>query len=95
LANGVTHLLISTIPPKILKVFNLLGYRGVESKGMAELNKVAFQMPYLNGLGGRLLLCIYWAYGESHGSYGAAHLDDLHYVLEKELEKYPNVKQFN
>ncbi|CAG2173186.1 unnamed protein product [Oppiella nova] len=45
LANGVSHLVISNAPPKILRVINFLGIRGVESTGWNNINKTAFELP--------------------------------------------------
>ncbi|CAG2168527.1 unnamed protein product [Oppiella nova] len=43
--NGICHLVISNIPPKILRIINFLGIRGVESLGWKNINKAAFELP--------------------------------------------------
>ena len=90
-ANGLANLAISTIPPKILRVGNFLGYRGSESKAWSEFNKAAFELRGFQHKLARLFLIFYWSYAEPRGFIGANHLDNLKELLDSELEKYPEV----
>ncbi|CAG2163421.1 unnamed protein product [Oppiella nova] len=89
LANGVSHLVISNVPPKILRVINFLGIKGVERIGWSNLNRAAFELPGLSSQLARLARIIYWCYIEPHGCLGPINYDICKEILDKELEKYP------
>ena len=91
-ANGLANLAITTIPPKLLRVVNFLGYRGSESKAWSEINRAAFELSGFHHKLTRLFLIFYWSYAEPHGSIGANHLDNLKELLDSELGKYPEVR---
>ena len=91
LTNGVAHLTIATIPPKMLKVVNFLGYAGKEDHGWRDINKSAFQLPGMFSQLARFFMIFYWSYVEPHAFNNAKNLDNLHDVLGKELDQYPKV----
>ncbi len=91
LAHGITHLLISHMPPKLLRVVNFLGYRGVVSIGFEEINKTAFQLPGVSSKLAQMVLLIHWLYAEPHGCLGPKNLTLCKQVVEKELGKFPKV----
>ena len=93
-ANGLKHLAISQIPPKILRLVNFLGFSGKESIAFEEINKVAFEMPGMIGRIGRMFLLGYWLFGQPHAGLGPRELPKATQVLGKELEDFPNVYNF-
>ncbi|CAG2182075.1 unnamed protein product, partial [Oppiella nova] len=89
-ANGLKNLAISQIPPKILRVINILGYKGQESVGLEELNKAAFELPGMNSRFARMFFIAYWLYGKSHGGLGLKKdLQMCEGIIKKELEDHP------
>ena len=95
LTNGLKHLAISQIPPKILRIINFLGYRGKESIGFEEINKTAFQLPGVGSELARAFLVAYWLVALPHGALGPRNLDLCEKIMNKELENYPNVYKLN
>ena len=90
LANGLCHLAISNIPPKILKLANMFGYRGVESIGFKYLYSTAFDLSGIFSEIARLFLLAYWTYVEPH-MWGAKHVDMAKQLLDTESQRHPNV----
>src|SRR5262249_53600977 len=70
LAAGIQHLLISHIPPKLLKIVNFLGYKGVESRAFEELSKTAFELPGICSRIAQIIILFYWIYGQPHACLG-------------------------
>ena len=95
LTNGVAHLIITTIPPKILKVINFLGIGGSETRGWTELEWAAFESSGMFSQLARMYMIFHWSYMEPHFYNGAMNLDRLHDVLAKELNNYPKVKLYS
>ncbi|CAG2119722.1 unnamed protein product, partial [Medioppia subpectinata] len=89
-ANGLKNLAISQIPPKILRIINILGYKGQESVGLEELNKAAFELPGMNARFARTFFIVYWLYGKSHGGLGLnKDMKHCEEVIRKELGEHP------
>ncbi|XP_054160184.1 tetratricopeptide repeat protein 39A-like [Oppia nitens] len=89
LANGIQHLMISHIPPKLLRIVNFLGYKGVESRALQELTKTAFELPGLSARIAQVVLLVYWIVGQSHGCLGPKDLTLSQQIIDKELKRFP------
>lgn len=92
-ANGIINLVISHTPPKFLRIMNFLGYKGTESVGLNELNRVAFEMKagFTSKLA-QLLLIYYWVYAKPHGENIPDDLSLCKKLVEAELELFPEVR---
>ncbi|CAG2106738.1 unnamed protein product, partial [Medioppia subpectinata] len=89
----VKHL--SNIPPKILRLINFLGIRGVESVGWGQINKVAFELPSLFGQLARLFKLLYWTYADTHAGIGPVNAEICGQLMDTELRKYPKNLMLN
>lgn len=91
-ANGLINIIISHTPPKFLKIMNFLGYKGSESIGLNEMNKVAFEMNagFMSKIA-QLALIYYWVYGKPHGENVPSDLSLCKQMIEAELKIYPKV----
>ncbi|KAI7692649.1 Tetratricopeptide repeat protein 39A, partial [Sarcoptes scabiei] len=89
-ANGLINIIISHTPPKFLKIMNFLGYKGSESIGLNEMNKVAFEMNagFMSKIA-QLALIYYWVYGKPHGENVPSDLSLCKQMIEAELKIYP------
>ena len=86
LENGLRNLVISFLPPNLLKIVSFLGFKGVRSVAFAELNKSAFQhSPGMYGAMAQYVLCMYWLVVEMHACLGPVPKE--YEVLQKEIEK--------
>lgn len=54
----------SFLPPKLLKIVNFLGFKGVRDVAFTELNAVAYELPGIYSVIGELVLIMYWLYIE-------------------------------
>jgi hypothetical protein len=91
LERGFRHLVVSFLPPKLLRIINFLGYEGVRNIAFAELNKTAFELPGIYSIISELVLIGYWIYIETHGCFGPKNVTFFEKLIEKKLEVYPNV----
>ncbi|CAG2183713.1 unnamed protein product, partial [Oppiella nova] len=91
LASGLQHLLISHIPPKLLKIVNFLGYKGVESRAFQELSRTAFELPGISSRIAQIVLLFYWIAGQPHGCLGPKEqsLAFSEQIIDKELKRFP------
>ena len=48
-------MIVSFLPPKLLKIVNFLGFKGVRDVAFTELNAVAYELPGIYSLIGELL----------------------------------------
>ena len=91
-ANGLKNLAISHIPPKILRLINLLGFKGQESVAFDEINKVAFELPGAGARMARIFLVGYSMLAKAHVGLGPPKdLPKSEEILKKELEQHPDV----
>ncbi|CAG2116121.1 unnamed protein product [Medioppia subpectinata] len=91
LANGIQHLTISHIPPKLLKIVNFLGYKGVESRAFQELSRTAFELPGISSRIAQVVLLFYWIAGQPHACLGPkeSSLAFSQQIIDKELKRFP------
>lgn len=85
LENGLRQLVVSFLPPQLLKLVSFLGFKGEREKAFKDLNAVAFELPGMYSLLGQYLLILYWLVVEMHGCLGPRP-KELEY-LETELKK--------
>ena len=86
-------MVVSYLPPKLLKIINFLGYRRVHNIAFAELNKTAFELPGIYSIISELVLIGYWLYVETHGCFGPKNLSFFEKLVQQKLETYPNVRK--
>lgn len=91
-ANGIINCVISHTPPKFLRIMNFLGYKGTESIGLNEMNRVAFELNggFMTKLA-QLALIYYWVYGKPHGENIPDDLSLCKQLINAELEIFPQV----
>lgn len=90
IGNGIVNVVISHTPPKFLRIMSMLGYKGTESVGLNEMNKVAFEMNagFTSKLA-QLMLIYYWVYAKPHGENIPNDLSLCQKLVEAELELFP------
>lgn len=88
---GLRNLIVSFLPPKLLKLVNFLGFKGVRDVAFSELNAVAYELPGIYSLIGELILTTYWLYIEMHGCIGPANVDAMQKAVDKKAAQYPKV----
>ncbi|CAG2101645.1 unnamed protein product, partial [Medioppia subpectinata] len=86
LASGLSHLFISHIPPKLLRIINLIGVAGVESVGFDQLNKAAFMTNNVNSQVAKMILIFYWSYLEPVMDIKPKHVDICGQVLDNSID---------
>ena len=92
LANGIINVVISHTPPKFLRIMNFLGYKGTESVGLNEMNRVAFEINAgFTSKMTQLLLIYYWVYAKPHGENIPDDLSLCKKLIEAELKLFPEV----
>lgn len=92
-ANGIINLVISHTPPKFLRIMNFLGYKGTESVGLNEMNRVAFELDAgFTSKMTQLLLIYYWVYAKPHGENIPDDLSLCKKLVEAELKLFPEVR---
>lgn len=71
---------------------NFLGYKGTESIGLNEMNRVAFELNggFMTKLA-QLALIYYWVYGKPHGENIPDDLSLCKQLINAELEIFPQV----
>lgn len=89
LERGVRNLIVSFLPPKLLKIVNFLGFKGVRDVAFTELNAVAYELPGIYSIAGELVLIFYWLYIEMHGCIGPANVDAMTKAVDKKIAQYP------
>lgn len=91
-ANGMINVVISHTPPKFLRIMNFLGYKGTETIGLNEMNRVAFDLNagYWTKMA-QLTLIYYWVYGKPHGENVPDDLSLCKKLIEAELQMFPQV----
>ena len=87
------NLIVSFLPPKLLKIINFLGFRGEREVAFSELNAVAYELPGIFSLIGELIVTMYWLYIEMHGCIGPANMDGMQKALDKKAAQYPRVSR--
>nr|XP_027205602.1 tetratricopeptide repeat protein 39C-like [Dermatophagoides pteronyssinus] len=89
-ANGMINVVISHTPPKFLRIMNFLGYKGTETIGLNEMNRVAFDLNagYWTKMA-QLTLIYYWVYGKPHGENVPDDLSLCKKLIEAELQMFP------
>ena len=91
LERGLRNLIVSFLPPKLLKIVNFLGFKGIREVAFTELNAVAYELPGIYSLIGELIITMYWLYIEMHGCIGPANVDAMQKAVDKKIAQYPNV----
>lgn len=91
LERGIRNLIVSFLPPKLLKIVNFLGFKGVRDVAFTELNAVVYELPGIYSLIGELVLIFYWLYIEMHGCLGPANVAAMQKLIDAKTSKYPNV----
>lgn len=77
----------------MLRLINLLGYKGKESVAFEEINKVAFELPGAGSRMARIFLIGYTILGKAHVGLGPKDkdVDKSEEILKKEMEQFPQV----
>ncbi|KAF7490321.1 Tetratricopeptide repeat protein 39B [Sarcoptes scabiei] len=89
LERGIRNLIVSFLPPKLLKIVNFLGFKGIREVAFNELNK-AIELPGIYGLIGEMVVILYWLYIEMHGCLGPTNVDAMRTLIDKKMAQYPN-----
>lgn len=84
-------MIVSFLPPKLLKIVNFLGFKGIREVAFNELNK-AIELPGIYGLIGEMVVILYWLYIEMHGCLGPTNVDAMRTLIDKKMAQYPNVR---
>lgn len=88
---GLRNLIISFLPPKLLKIVNFLGFRGARHLAFSDLNAVAYDLPGIYSVIGEMILIVYWLYIEMHGCLGPANIEAMQMLVQKKNSLYPKV----
>lgn len=89
LERGLRNLIISFLPPKLLKIVNFLGFRGARRLAFSDLNAVAYDLPGIYSVIGEMILIVYWLYIEMHGCLGPANIEAMQMLVQKKNSLYP------
>jgi len=93
LASGLSHIMISHMPPKLLKVVNLIGIHGEYTIGMANVTKTAFMFTGIASHLSKIALILKTTYVDTHLGLESKNLDVCEQILQNEMKIYPNVRK--
>jgi hypothetical protein len=88
---GCRHLIISFLPPTILRLVNFLGYRGIRKIAFRELNKTTFELKGVYCKMSETVLLLYHLYVESICCVGQKESKVSDNILRRGLKNHPHV----
>lgn len=88
---GTFNIMISHMPSKILKILEVFGFSGNRTIGFAELELATLMTDGLRSPLALLISMTYHCYVEHYFGVGEGDIGYVSSLLEKTLEKHPNV----
>lgn len=95
LERGIRNLIVSFLPPKLLRIVNFLGFKGARDVAFNELNTAAFELSGIYSLCSEMVIVLYWIYIEMHGCLGPANMANMQKLVDKKFAQYPNVNRID
>ena len=91
LSNGCSNLLLSNLPPNILRLISFIGLSGDRSLAFKELNR-AIELPTVGGIFAQFCVFTFYLYLETKISLESETTSKLlKKMINKGMEMYPNV----
>ncbi|XP_054155261.1 tetratricopeptide repeat protein 39C-like [Oppia nitens] len=90
LSSGLSHLFISYMPPKLLRIINLLGVNGSETVGFIQINRTAFMFDGMCNKLAQMFLIVNNVYIEPYMGFQSKNSIDCQMILKENLNVYSN-----